>query len=245
MPTLNPSWVAGEDIAPRLILKQDTANDHQALKATLSRAAMPIGVSHEGTDDAPIPGASALAAHSGYSCRVYGPGETCEIDVGSIAIVAGERVAPDANSKAQPAVHGYGAVGIALAAGAASGKVRVLVQPMMEDKSGVVLVKAANYTVELRDLGKIIVSTGATGAITLSLPAAVVGYELRVRVDAAQEVRLDPNGTEVMCLPSTGAVQAAGKYITADAIGEGVHIRCTETGQWDVVSYIGTWTVEA
>jgi hypothetical protein len=246
MPTVNPSYVAGEAIEASRILKQDPSYDHQCLKATLGST--PIGVSHEGTDDAPIPGASAYAAHLGYSCKVYGPTETCEIAVGSLAIAAGDHVAPDANSKAQPAVHGFPYVGKALAAGAASAKVRVQVEIGVENKTGTTLVKTqadTPYTVLLKDLGKTLLNTGASGQVTFALPAALPGYEIRARVDAAQELRLDANGTEVICLPSSGAPQAAGKYIWADAVGEFVHLRCTEAGQWDVVSYIGTWTVES
>lgn len=106
--------------------------------------------------------------------------------------------------------------------------------------------KTANYTVVADvDNGKIFTNAGASGAITFSLPAATVGQAYRFAVGAAQELRIDPNGTETIALPSTGAQSAAGKYITADAVGEYVEIFCAVAGDWNVAGYIGTWTAEA
>lgn len=103
--------------------------------------------------------------------------------------------------------------------------------------------KTAAYTiVALTDNGKTFTNAGASGQVTFSLPAATVGQWYRFRVKATQELRIDPNGTETIALPSTGAQSAAGAYIVADANGEGVMIECTVAGQWDVVHYIGTWT---
>lgn len=90
----------------------------------------------------------------------------------------------------------------------------------------------------------IITNAGATGAATFLLPAAVVGLEFLFYVLAAFELRIDPNGTETIGLPSSGAQQAGGKYITADAVGEYVHIVCAKAGQWETLDYRGTWTVE-
>jgi len=245
MPTLNQSWVAGEAFGPSLILRQDTASPRQVLKAVLGD--LPVGVAHEGTVYAPIPEVTTqYAALAGNSCRVYGPDEECEVLVGSLAIAVGDPIAPDADSKAQPGVHGFPILGYALDAGAASGKVRVRVNPAQRlDRSRTVLAKTADYTVALADLGKVLTNPGATGAVVFALPAAVVGYEVIARVDAAQQLRLDPNGTEQICLPSTGVPGTGGKYLVADAVNEGVHLVCREAGIWDVVTYTGTWTAEA
>lgn len=106
--------------------------------------------------------------------------------------------------------------------------------------------KTAAYTVVAgTDNGKTFTNAGASGAVTFALPAATVGQRYRFRVKATQELRIDPNGTETIALPSTGAQSAAGKYITADANGEGVLIECTVAGTWDAVAYVGTWTAEA
>lgn len=61
---------------------------------------------------------------------------------------------------------------------------------------------------------------------------------------AAQELRIDPSGTETIALPSTGAQGGAGKYLTADAVGEWVRLLCVKAGQWQVTGYAGTWAHE-
>jgi hypothetical protein len=107
-----------------------------------------------------------------------------------------------------------------------------------------VFAKTANTTLTNNDCGKVFTNEGAAGAITFALPAATVGMRFRFQVLVAQELRIDPNGTETIGLPSTGAQQAAGKYITADAVGEGIEIFCVKAGSWHVRG-VGTWTAEA
>jgi len=88
-----------------------------------------------------------------------------------------------------------------------------------------------------------VTNVGAVGAVTYALPAATVGMRVTALVKAAQELRLDPNGTETISLPSSGVQQAAGAYITADAVGESVVLVCTVDGTWDAIGPIdGTWT---
>ena len=105
--------------------------------------------------------------------------------------------------------------------------------------------KTANYTVTASDNGTTFTTAGAAGAVTFALPAATVGLWYRFVVKATQELRIDPNGTETISLPSTGAQSAAGKYITADANGECVEIECVVAGAWQVLQYVGTWAAEA
>lgn len=106
--------------------------------------------------------------------------------------------------------------------------------------------KTASYTwLANSDNGTVISSKGAAGTITISMPAATVGMRARFYVGAAQELRIDPNGTEQICLPSNGVPGAAGKWLVADAIGETVTLECCETGIWAAMGYTGTWTAEA
>jgi hypothetical protein len=93
-------------------------------------------------------------------------------------------------------------------------------------------------------VGTVHTNKGATGPIVLALPAATVGMRFGFRVQAAQELRIDPNGLETIGLPSTGVQGAGGKYLWADAVGEWVDIECLEAGKWFVVGYAGTWTAE-
>lgn len=104
---------------------------------------------------------------------------------------------------------------------------------------------ADGATLTVLDSGALISNLGATGAATWVLPAALPGLEFRFAVKVAQQLRIDPAGTETIELPSTAAQGAAGKYLVADAIGEFIHLRCLVAGTWSVASYAGTWTHEA
>jgi hypothetical protein len=103
-------------------------------------------------------------------------------------------------------------------------------------------VKTADYTVTTTDNGTTFSTKGAGATVTFALPAATVGLWYRFYVGAVQELRVDPNGTETISLPSSGAAQAAGAYLTANAIGETLEIQCCEAGTWAVFSSVGTWT---
>lgn len=103
----------------------------------------------------------------------------------------------------------------------------------------------ASDTLTTAENGTLHTNTGASGTITITLPAATVGLRYRFGVGAAQQLRIDPNGTETISLPSTGVPGAAGKYLVADAIGETVELVCAVAGNWNVYGFTGTWTAEA
>ena len=138
------------------------------------------------------------------------------------------------------------AVAIAKTA-SASGSVTCHVQLLPTKQRGVAGVEAhtAADTLTVAESGSGHTNTGASGAVTLTLPAATVGLEYYFMVGAAQELRLDPDGTETISLPSSGVAGAAGKYLTANAAGESVHIVCMVAGSWAVFGFTGTWTAEA
>ena len=102
----------------------------------------------------------------------------------------------------------------------------------------------AGDTLTTAENGTMHTNTGAGGTITIVLPAATVGLHYYFQVGAAQELRIDPNGTETISLPSSGVAGAAGKYLVADAVGESVHLVCGIAGTWGVFGYTGTWTAE-
>jgi hypothetical protein len=107
---------------------------------------------------------------------------------------------------------------------------------------GSVEAHTADDTLTAAESGTTHTNAGAGGAIALTLPPATVGLNYNFVVRATQELRIDPDGTETISLPSSGAVQAAGAYLTANAIGEQVTIFCDTAGTWAVRSYNGTWT---
>ena len=86
--------------------------------------------------------------------------------------------------------------------------------------------------------------TVTADAAVFALGPAALGVSFTFMVMAAQELRIDPSGTETIALPSSGAQGAAGKYLTADAVGEWVKLLCVKTGQWQVTGYLGTWAHE-
>ncbi len=92
--------------------------------------------------------------------------------------------------------------------------------------------------------GGVFTNEGASGAAVFALGPAALGVELTFMVMTAQELRIDPSGTETIALPSSGAQGATGKYLTADAVGEWVKLICVKTGQWQVQGYMGTWAHE-
>lgn len=108
----------------------------------------------------------------------------------------------------------------------------------------VVEAHTAGDTLLAAESGSVHTNTGASGTVTLVLPAATVGQEFYFVVGAAQELRLDPNTTQTISLPSTGVAGAAGKYLVADAIGESVHLLCAIAGTWQVLGYTGSWAAE-
>lgn len=87
-------------------------------------------------------------------------------------------------------------------------------------------------------------SAHASNAITFQLPAATLNltYPFAVGVDGV-ECRIEPDGTETIAIG--GVQQAAGKYITANAINEFVMLKCLVPGTWEDIQKGGTWTAEA
>ena len=101
----------------------------------------------------------------------------------------------------------------------------------------------ADSMVRALDNGCTYTNEGAGGTITFSLPASMPGLEYRFILRTAQQLRIDPYGTETIAL-SNGQQQGAGKYIWADAIGESCLIKCVEPGKWEHWDSVGTWTAE-
>ena len=123
--TQNPSYVADGDIGSSRFVVQQTTKDHRILVA--GAAAKTVGVSHEGSREAPIPGITPLAAKAGESCRVYGEDETCDV-VAAAAITPGDYLASDAAGAAVVATTGqfYGARALAAAASGELARVQVV-----------------------------------------------------------------------------------------------------------------------
>lgn len=89
---------AGGDINTSRFVKISTAADNTVLEADANEQI--CGVSSEAAQDAPIPGASALAAVSGDSVSVHPIGSIACVLVGSGGVTRGANVKSDADGKA-------------------------------------------------------------------------------------------------------------------------------------------------
>lgn len=108
-------------------------------------------------------------------------------------------------------------------------------KPAVEDHT-------AEDTLKENESGSFHTNLGATGAVTLTLPASAnAGIHFFFAVQAAQELRIDPGTATIR----DDSGQTADKYKTANAIGECIHIAANSVGDWITISKYGTWTEEA
>ena len=90
--------------------------------------------------------------------------------------------------------------------------------------------------------GSVHTNLGATGTVTLTLPAsASAGTVFIFAVQAAYELRIDPGTAAIR----DDSGQTADKCKSADAIGECITLVADSNGDWDTIAKHGTWTQEA
>lgn len=182
---------------------------------------------------------TTVACMSGFAGIV-----SVKVAAATTTIVAGTRLQLQADGTVKAWVGTGRVVAIATQAGVADELIdAVLVPSQVSDPF--VLVDADGATLTAAQSGGIISNLGAVGAAAFDLPAALPGMNFTAIVEAAQELRLNPSGTETIALPSTGVQGAAGKYLTANAVGEAVKLVCLTAGTWSCAFFIGTWTAEA
>jgi hypothetical protein len=100
----------------------------------------------------------------------------------------------------------------------------------------------ADDTLTAAESGSIHSNLGASGAVTLTLPAsAAAGTMFTFAVQAAQELRIDPGTATIR----DDSGQTADKYKSADAIGECITLVADSNGDWATIAKNGTWTEEA
>lgn len=101
---------AGGNIAPHRFVKVSTVSDNQCLQAGAGEKI--IAVSQRGTRNTPYSTLDdGFAAIAGESLRLYGPDETCKLELGG-TVASGDRLKSDANGKGLTAGAGeeYGAI---------------------------------------------------------------------------------------------------------------------------------------
>jgi len=100
----------------------------------------------------------------------------------------------------------------------------------------------SNDTLTAAESGSVHSNLGATGTVTLTLPAsAPEGTVFVFAVQAAQELRIDPGSATIR----DDSGQTADKYKSADAIGECLALIADSNGDWATIAKNGTWTEEA
>jgi hypothetical protein len=89
--------------------------------------------------------------------------------------------------------------------------------------------------------GMVHTNRGATGMITLTLPAsATEGITFRFAVQAVQSLAVDPGTATIRC----DSGQTADKHKWANAIGECIELVADSNGDWITISKRGTWLEE-
>lgn len=118
MPANASSFIARDDIESSIFVKLDPTNDHAVIPCGADDEA--VGVSHEGTREAPITGITPLAAADGEHVAVYTDTWPCEV-IAAATIVNGDRLKPNASGHAIVALTGE-VFSATARAGAASGE---------------------------------------------------------------------------------------------------------------------------
>lgn len=97
-------------------------------------------------------------------------------------------------------------------------------------------------TLTAAESGSVHTNFGATGIVTLTLPAsAPAGTVFTFAIQAVQELRVEPGTATIR----DDSGQTADKYKSADAIGECLMVVADSNGDWVTIAKNGTWTEEA
>jgi len=225
-----PGFIARGDIGTSRFVKQ--SGDHGVVVCGAGDEA--IGVSHEGTREAPITGIVPLTAKSGEAVMVYTDTFPCEVIAGA-TIVAGDKLAPDANAAAVPAAAGSIYSAIARAGAAVGERVKATVQRGIVAGDGVL----AAVQQALSGAGEVNV-TSYLSALTFTAPGhaltlangTFVGQRKKITV-----VALSGSGTGVL----TPVSLAGGTTITFSVVGDTAELRWNGTA-WDVIERLNVAT---
>jgi hypothetical protein len=96
-------------------------------------------------------------------------------------------------------------------------------------------------TLTAAESGSVHTNRGATGVVTLTLPASVAeGIIFTFAVQASQQLRIDPGTATIR----DDSGQTAGKYKSANVIGGCITLVTDSNGDWVTVAKNGTWTEE-
>ena len=100
--------------------------------------------------------------------------------------------------------------------------------------------ETANYTIPATACGTAYNNVGATGSVTLTLPAAAPGLSYTFTVDASQTVEVLRAGSDQIAI---GASNSSSNNVTSSGPYATLTIYAYKTGQWVASSSTGTWVV--
>jgi hypothetical protein len=108
--------------------------------------------------------------------------------------------------------------------------------------ASVIEAHTANDTLAAAESGSVHTNLGATGIVTLTLPAsAPAGTVFTFAVQAAYELRVSPDTAAIR----DNSGQTAGKYKSASTIGACLSMVADANGNWATIAKNGTWTEQS
>jgi hypothetical protein len=128
--TFGTAFKAGGNIGPSCFVKISTAANETVLLASTNEDV--FGVSQEGLHNPPgLAGADAYAAVAGENIKIYGPGSTCMLTIGSGGCSPGDYLKSDSSgfgvAAATTGATAQSVGAIALETGSSGDKIRVYV----------------------------------------------------------------------------------------------------------------------
>lgn len=106
---------------------------------------------------------------------------------------------------------------------------------------GLVTAMTSNDTLTAAQSYQTFTNEGASGTVTLSLPAPAAGLEYSAAVVAAQSLILDAGGSVVIAL-GPGIESTAGGQISASDPGSFVTLKCLSATRWQAIAGGNGWT---
>lgn len=151
------------------------------LVAQSTATGLPIGVSQQGSAEAPIPGASGLAASAGQLVQVYGEGEMCLLSIGG-TVAAGQFLRSNANGQGIAVVGQERYAAQALEPGVVGDRIRVFIHDGMTTKPTVAVAavgstQANGAALQANSLNTV---SAADGTRAVVLPPAYAGAFVEV-----------------------------------------------------------------
>jgi len=91
-------------------------------------------------------------------------------------------------------------------------------------------------------VGTVITNAGAGGAIILTLPIAAAGLYCTFSTVNAQQVTVNPNGSQQLMQANIATLAAGDAVQSAASAGSSLTVVAVDSTNWVITSQTGTWT---